>query len=180
MSNEAELHRIISNHQIVKWVNLFDERNMNLDLGIDLLPEFEMIVNGAKMKVWEILVASKIITPDDLNKKLVSQSRIQRFTWIKPRILDLVYWNDFDEKIDFLVTNHRELLLWEKLIKAWIIDTKILFSILLAQKKSPNLLFWEILLKHTAYNHKVIKFLENCGYLTYEELEAQDIQMHAF
>ncbi len=180
MSNDSDLYEEISKHQIVKWIYLHNDSDLNVDLGIQFLPEFELLVNGSKMKVWEILVASKIITLDDLNKKLVSQSRIEKSTWIKPRILDLVYWNEFDEKIDFLVTNHRELLLWEKLIKAWIIDTKILFSILLAQKKSPNLLFWEILLKHTGYNHNVIKFLENCGYLTYEELEVQEVNTHAF
>lgn len=171
MSNDNELYKIISDHQIFKWFNIDDKNDLNFKLPIELLPEFELIVNGAKMKVWEILVASKIITSTDLNHKLLSQNRIAKFAGIKPRILDLVYWDDFEEKIEFLESHNRNLLLWEKLIKEWLINSKTLFSILVLQKKYPKKYFWEILLSQTNYDSKIINFLEKCGYLTYEEID---------
>lgn len=145
------------------------------DFDLELLPEFQLILDRSKMKIWELLVSKNIITNDDLENKLVSQSRIEKFTWIKPRILDLVYWINFEGKIGFLDDNNIKLLLWEKLIRDWLITDKQLFNILKLQNNLKsnwqNLLFWELLLRETKYDKRVLDFLVKNSYLKFEEIE---------
>lgn len=145
------------------------------DFDLELLPEFQLILDRSKMKIWELLVSKNIITNDELENKLVSQSRIEKFTWIKPRILDLVYWINFEGKIGFLDDNNIKLLLWEKLIRDWLITDKQLFNILKLQNNLKsnwqNLLFWELLLRETKYDERVLDFLVKNSYLKFEEIE---------
>ncbi|MDD2871562.1 MAG: hypothetical protein PHS49_06240 [Candidatus Gracilibacteria bacterium] len=145
------------------------------DFDLELLPEFQLILDRSKMKIGELLVSKNIITNDELENKLVSQSRIEKFTGIKPRILDLVYGINFEGKIGFLDDNNIKLLLGEKLIRDGLITDKQLFNILKLQNNlksnGQNLLFGELLLRETKYDERVLDFLVKNSYLKFEEIE---------
>jgi hypothetical protein len=110
--------------------------------------------------IWETLVKSWKLTYAELDRVLELQANVEKKTWIKARIADLVFKDDYDEKIKFLEENNIKLMIGEKLYKAWLINADQLFEALAIQnwklKVWKKVNFWDIILEITN-NDPVIK-----------------------